>query len=341
MKIVSISWVRNEADVIETFVRHHCAFLDHMILIDNRSTDNTREILSKLKEEGLPLDLRIDDSFAHLQGEALTAVLGELRGNAPDYVLPLDADEFLWTNEGENVRMALEKLPTDIASLVRWHTYVPMPGDDPAECNVLKRVRQRRAIERPQWFKVIIPKKLLLGTMKLRMGSHALVDETSNRNAEHCESSSLFLGHFPVRSPDQIAGKVFGGWLSQMANPLRAKGAIFQWKAIFDELKSGKEIDPEMLMRLAMDYGTEKQWHALPAEEKDGKSLGHFAGTDAQASSVGNATAPDPIPANFALKYPAHRLPPIRILAESAEYLAQEVAKNICVVQKRNKEITL
>lgn len=332
MNIVSISWVRNEADVIEAFVRHHCTFLDRMIIIDNRSTDNTGEILTSLRNEGLPIELRSDNSFAHLQGEALTSVLEELREDAPDFVLPLDADEFLGENAGGKMRTTLERLPSDVVSMVPWRTYVPVPEDDASELNVLRRIRHRRCTEKPQWWKVIIPSSFLKQEMKIRMGSHALVDESNDQHAKHCECKTLFLGHFPVRSAGQIAGKVFGGWLSQMANPERTRGAIFQWKAIFDKLKSGKEIDPQTLMRLAMDYGTEKQWETLPAEEKGANALGHFAGLEPENMKGAHTVTLDPIPVDFQLRYDAKRLPPLQILAESAEYLAQELA---CCSKKR------
>ena len=326
MNIVSISWVRNEADVIEAFVRHHCRFLDRMIIIDNRSKDNTGHILRQLQKEGLPLDLRYDDSFTHLQGEALTAVLSELRSDAPDFVIPLDADEFLTVNEPKNIRAALEDLPRDIASLIRWHTYIPMPDDDLSEPHVPRRIRHRRACELPQWHKVIIPGSLLQKNVKLRVGSHALVDAKSDQNSEHRNADSLFLAHFPVRSAEQIAGKVFGGWLSHVSNPTKTPGTIFQWKAIFDELKSGKEISADTLMRMALDYGTEKQWKALPVEEKETRDLKDFLTEEPGASATVDSVIFDPIPTTVELKYEAKRLAPLRILAESAEILAQEVA---------------
>ena len=326
MKIVSISWVRNEADIIESFVRHSCMFLDRMIIVDHRSCDNTPEILERLRQKGLPLDLRREDSFSYTQGESLTALLAELRSDPPDLVLPLDADEFLRTRESGTLKTILEQLPKDIPSLVPWQTYIPMPEDDLLECNVPLRIRHRKTCEAPQWYKVIIPKTLLKQNIRLPMGCHTVIDADTGKEIEHSVASNLFLAHFPVRSADQIAGKVFAGWLSHMANPQKTPGSIFQWKAIFDELKSGKQIDANSLMRLALEYGTEKQWQALPPEEKNGSSLVGLATSD-QRTSVSENIVPDPIPVNFQLKHEAKRLPPLQILLESAETLAQEVTR--------------
>ena len=48
MKIVAISMVRNEADVIEAFVRHHAGLVDELIVVDHRSIDGTDELLREL-----------------------------------------------------------------------------------------------------------------------------------------------------------------------------------------------------------------------------------------------------------------------------------------------------
>lgn len=325
MHIISISWVRNEADVIEAFVRHHSAIFDRMIIIDNRSKDDTGKILKNLKAEGLPLDIRYDDSFVHAQGNALTTLLTEIKNEA-DIVVPLDADEFLCAKRGLNVRKILEELPRDTAVLVPWRTYVPMPGDVESEMNVLLRILHRRVRETPQWYKVIIPGALLKENVKLQMGSHALVRGDTDKNASHTQSETLFLGHFPVRTAEQIAGKVLGGWLSQVANPERLRGAIFQWKAIFDQLKSGTQIDTATLKQLAIDYGTVRQWEALPESEKDQKTLEYFVTVPRHGVDGENEITVDPLPISFALKYGVKRLSPLWILADSAEYLAEKVA---------------
>ena len=284
MHIVTISWVRNEADVIEAFVRHHCAFADRMIIVDHRSQDDTGNILQRLKDEGLPLDLRSDHSFIHRQGEAMTDLLRELRQEEVGIVIPLDADEFLCTTEGSSPRPALEAIPQDITTFVPWRTYVPLPEDLQEERNILRRITHRRLQESPQWHKVIIPGKLLHMNAKMDMGSHALVDDTTKTNVKHTVSPRLFLAHFPVRSAQQITGKVFGGWLSHVANPKRMPGSIFQWKAIFDQVKHGGTVDAVTLKNMALDYATERQWQALPEEAKGKHTLKKFVAVDPSAA---------------------------------------------------------
>lgn len=42
-KRVGLSMVRNESDVIETFIRHNLTLLDELHIVDHNSSDNTRE----------------------------------------------------------------------------------------------------------------------------------------------------------------------------------------------------------------------------------------------------------------------------------------------------------
>jgi len=48
MRLVAVSIVKNEADIIEPFVRHTLAWVDHHLVFDHDSTDGTREILGAL-----------------------------------------------------------------------------------------------------------------------------------------------------------------------------------------------------------------------------------------------------------------------------------------------------
>ena len=54
-KLVGLSMVRNESDIIETFIRHNLTLLNELHVVDHNSSDNTREILTLLKQEGLPI----------------------------------------------------------------------------------------------------------------------------------------------------------------------------------------------------------------------------------------------------------------------------------------------
>ena len=80
MTTAAVTMVRDEADIIETTVRHMLTQVDVVIVADNRSVDGTREIVEQLPvhllddpeqwarevEEHRPY---ADDGWAHLRRE--------------------------------------------------------------------------------------------------------------------------------------------------------------------------------------------------------------------------------------------------------------------------------
>ena len=43
-RIIGLSMVKNEQDIIEPFIRHNAKLLDCMVVVDNASVDETRRI---------------------------------------------------------------------------------------------------------------------------------------------------------------------------------------------------------------------------------------------------------------------------------------------------------
>ena len=96
MRLVAVSIVKNEADIIEPFVRHTLARVDHHFIFDHDSTDGTRQILHALQAEGLALTLFTDDALGNLQqirSNYLTKLAADTQ--QADWIFPLDADEIL------------------------------------------------------------------------------------------------------------------------------------------------------------------------------------------------------------------------------------------------------
>ncbi len=115
MKVVGLYLVRNEADVIETNLRHHFAsVIDEAIVLDNGSTDGTLELVAELAED-LPIQLASEVGAVY-QSDRMTrlARLATLEG--ADWVLPIDADEF-WVGMGRPFRDVLAAAPADVRAL--------------------------------------------------------------------------------------------------------------------------------------------------------------------------------------------------------------------------------
>lgn len=259
MKLVSISWVRNEADIIEAFIRHNAPLVERMVVIDNGSTDGTIDILRSLARERFSLDIRQDPVPCHAQAAALTNLMHELAKTArPDLILPLDADEFLATHGGRDIGNILSMLPQSRVTLLPWRTYAPLQSDDQTEANPVRRIHHRRSKEQPQYYKVLIPHPFHDARYALTAGNH-WIRAASGTQPPHTASGDLFLAHFPVRSAPQILRKVTEGLQRLRANPKRQPNEGFHWEEMAERFRQSREISPCHLTELAISYGCMKK----------------------------------------------------------------------------------
>src|SRR5215467_14461939 len=67
MKLIGISRVKNEIDIIEAFARHNARHVDKLILLDDGSTDGSYEVLCALRDAGLPLVVLREASIGYEQ----------------------------------------------------------------------------------------------------------------------------------------------------------------------------------------------------------------------------------------------------------------------------------
>ena len=298
MQVIGISTVRNEADVVEAFVRHHLRVLDRMLVVCHFSQDETVTILRALAEEGLTLEVTEVSSPVHDQAALMTALARTaVEEHAADLVLALDADEFLVATEGDP-RDGLAALPTDRISLVPWRTYVPVPGDPAGEQHVLRRIRHRPVREHHPLGKVVLPRAVVRPGIEIQIGNHEVLDERTNARLETAPAAGLALAHFPFRTDAQVRAKLLGGWPVHLANPKRWGDQSGHWRDNYAQAL-GAGFDAELLQRKAQGY----------------------------AFALDEELVRDPVDAPFELRYPAERIEPIQVLSATALGLAEELRR--------------
>ena len=90
---------------------------------------------------------------------------------------------------------------------LHWTGYVPTAADDASEANPVRRIRHRRAAEARTYPKTLIPAALAAEPgVLLTAGNHQLLRVDGMPFADRT-STALRLGHFPVRSTDQLRAK--------------------------------------------------------------------------------------------------------------------------------------
>lgn len=255
MRIIGVSMVRNEADVIESFVRHHCRLFDQLVVVDHDSSDRTRAILAALQAEGLPLQLAQTQALANRQALVLTTALrAAVREHGADYAFALDADEFLRTDR-PGLEAALGVLPPDGVGSLRWLTYLPGDDDEP---HPLVRLRWRVPDEVDHYVKVVLGGALAARDgWVLAPGNHAVLAGAAGQitRVDARPLPGLRLAHLPFRTVEQLIVKVVQGWLGTRLQEghRAATGAInAHWRRLFDHYLAGGRFARHDLRRMAL-----------------------------------------------------------------------------------------
>ena len=253
MRLVAFSTVRNEADVVEVFVRYHAPLLDRHVIVCHLSQDASAELVRRLRDEGLPLELREISDAVFRQSVVATALMKELAEQEPGaWILPLDADEFI---VGGDARAVLEAMPRDRPVTLPWRTYVPTPDDDETERHLLRRVRNRRDPEAPQQHKVFVSAELATQrAVNLSIGAHKLLRGRRGELIDPVPAGPLALAHFPVRSDAQFRTKVLANWPGIRAQGLLRPSQARQLHVRFEEFATGEPLGPERIQELALAY---------------------------------------------------------------------------------------
>ncbi|CAO4193250.1 glycosyltransferase family 2 protein [Methylorubrum extorquens] len=217
LRVVAITRILDESDIVEPFVRHTAAYASHHIFFDNGSRDGTIEILKALKDEGFGITVLRNAavSFNEAQFNTMMFRLAADEFSA-DWVLCLDADEFLDDRAvEEGLNGILERLTEDpsgssavLVPLLDYHWTV---HDDPNE--VVPPLRIQHRTDHIPTRKVFVQGNL--ADVVIENGSHGA--SVRDVPVPTIAIPGLRLAHFPQRSPYQLVTKFMRGWAKVLA----------------------------------------------------------------------------------------------------------------------------
>lgn len=243
MKICSVSMIKNEASIVEHFVRYNLNIFDKMIIMDNHSTDGTFEILQNLINEGLNIEVQRNDELKYFQKEKMTYLLDYAMDTYdPDIVVPLDGDEFLVSTDNlTNPRFFLEQI-TEGVHYIQFRTYIISELNDVFDFNNFKFCP---IVGSDCWItKVILQKQSILDyKLELTPGNHDVIIRNSNTGLKKFTNSNLKMAHFPVRSMDQLKSKAAMGILALMSRGNLQPGEASHWRMVYDKIKNQPDLE--------------------------------------------------------------------------------------------------
>lgn len=253
----SFSMVKNEQDVIESFIRHNLNFVDFMVIADNRSTDATREILQRCAKEFPQLIVLDKLSLKYDQSEYVTNAFRSIQEVVfADFLIPLDADEFILSSNRTAFEQSLEAIPVLSQGIIPWKTFLPGPEAETRsfpECMTLVRKK-----EMPTYAKSIYRADTKpIGDIVFTQGAHVVV-HANGSEIPMVALRDCALQHFPIRSAEQLKSKAVVSWIANLAheaNRAEPKRA-FQWKKLYDFIVAGEtyKITDDLVATLAVNY---------------------------------------------------------------------------------------
>jgi hypothetical protein len=262
--------VKNEMDIIESFIRYNLNIVDGMIILDNVSTDETLTIIKKLKDEGLAVFYIEDEDLNYAQDKKMSNLLNiAVDKFDADIIVPLDVDEFITSKYNGNPRKILEKLESPNYYLVKWKTYIPCFDKKIHTQFIPSQITYSRDEELERHYKVIIPKELVKDySVKLSFGNHDIIYKKKYSDVIKSQyNPDLSIAHFPLRSKEQTFSKIVVGWISSLHRDDRAEGQSFHWETIFNKLKENEEISNEDVTNLAAEYALKGEAHPVNIKE--------------------------------------------------------------------------
>lgn len=119
MKIEAYILAWNEAETIHLTIKHYQQFCDRIIIYDNFSTDNTREIAEALGCEIRPFGIAgvLDDK------EYLKVKNNCWKGSNADWVIVCDADEIIWSKDIVADLQEAKRLRFGMVSTYGWNVF--------------------------------------------------------------------------------------------------------------------------------------------------------------------------------------------------------------------------
>lgn len=231
---VGIALVKDERDVIEGTLRHMADEVDQLFVVDNGSTDGTRELVRDLADEGpVPILLLDDPTVGYHQSDKMSRLanmVADVNGTealtGDLWIVPFDADE-IWYSRIDRISAVLAAVPANVnaaeATLFNhFATSVDDPDPDPFRSMVW---RQRMSAP--------------LHKVAFRWEPGAVIAQGNHSvalpSAAVWSPPVLTVRHFPYRSPDQFITKARNGAAAYRATDLPlSEGA--HWRAYGDIL---------------------------------------------------------------------------------------------------------
>ncbi len=242
MKLVMTLLVRDEEDILRTFLEYHLnRGVDFVVATDNLSEDGTREILEEYRRYGkLHYIYEPDDDYSQWAWVTRMARLAATE-YAADWVINSDADEFWWPEHATGIQEVLHDVPASVSALSVERTDFPPRRCRGAgsflHCMTARELRSTNPLGQP------LPSKVCHRAhpeIVVEQGNHSVLIREVRLDARATDEISIF--HFPMRSLEQFTRKIEQGGAAYERS--RLPPIIGEtWRKLYKRHREDKDLD--------------------------------------------------------------------------------------------------
>lgn len=267
--LISISMIRNESEIFDSWIGNKLNLFDRIILIDHMSTDGTYELMLKYAKEFNQIEVYRFQDPGYYQSDLMTYVYDNLiNKEEKSWVFFLDADEFLNFNTSMDFRLNLAKSDSYGCILLPWVNFAPKSFDNQMSNNGFFTNSRLSSYN-----KIALQPHLLKDLkFKIAQGNHSITSDLStilNINVDF----GFPLYHFPIRSLNQLKIKIDQGvdsYRKMGSDWNRSDG--FHWVQLRDFLKS-PESGLDLLKVMAIRYAEDVNYIDIAGDSNFSESL--------------------------------------------------------------------
>lgn len=244
MKLGLIAQIRDEVDIIETWLKHVDALFDCVYLVDHQSIDWTGEILKQAVAQRPGWHYYFLDIKTNLQAEVSTLLMHEAFKEDLHYLFFLDADEFIHVESREELEKLLTERPDPtIMADLHWKNCICQDLNE-------EKFLYLSSLYVPEiesnHKKIVIPGEIYAKfkeAIKITYGNHAASIENGNPIRSHRMGTIL---HVPIRSRKQAEKKVILSVISKISIKHRTLGQSTQFYEMLNRIAEGKLSDDDL-----------------------------------------------------------------------------------------------
>jgi glycosyl transferase family 2 len=246
LKLAVASLIRNEIDIIGPYLQHLDALFDYAVLMDHHSIDGTDRVMAQACARRPGWELwHVEPVGFHQFAFCEFAMHHLFRHTDTDIVVLLDADEFLAVPDRAALEANLARLTDpDRIGRLHWRNLVPERFDTRA---ILPREPIWRAPNLTAVDKMVIPRRFHLRhgrEVHIAPGNHYLHYDSETHVPSHAVGEIL---HLPIRSHEQIKGKVLAAVFAVLQLVTRAPGQSWHRFDLLWRIADGALRDEDLI----------------------------------------------------------------------------------------------